>query len=174
VAPSSDRFKYVVTVGGKEYEVEIEELGEGKFKAIVNGKEVIVRVGGAAPAAPEAAPTPKAEVPKPSAPPAAPAVQAVKPAPAPKAPAAPAAPTPVAPPAPAPAGGKAVTAQLPGKVLKVLVKPGDRVKKGDVLLTIESMKMEIEIYAESDGVVKEVRVKPGDPVNTGDVLVILS
>ncbi len=161
------RFKYIVAVGGKEYEVEIEELGKGRFKALINGKEVLVRVGGQAPVTevkPVALSKKAEEVKPPAAPPA--------PAPTPAQPQIPSA-VPAAPPV-TPAGGKAVTAQLPGKVLKVLVKPGDRVRKGDVLLTIESMKMEIEIYAESDGVVKEIKVKPGDPVNTGDVLVVLS
>ncbi|MGC8575221.1 MAG: acetyl-CoA carboxylase biotin carboxyl carrier protein subunit [Caldisericum sp.] len=59
-----------------------------------------------------------------------------------------------------------VLAPLPGKILKVMVKQGDTIKKGDVLLTIEAMKMENEIFAGFDGRVAGVYVKPGDSVNT--------
>lgn len=150
------RRKYVVKVGNTTYEVEVERVSGDVFKALINGKEVQVTVAAVAATTRSAAVTPAPAVTTPTqAPPAQPA----------------AAPTPA--PAPAPAGGKTIVAQLPGKVLKVLVKPGDRVKKGDVVLTIESMKMEVEIFAETEGVIKEVRVKPGDAVNTGDVLVVM-
>jgi len=155
------RRKYVVKVGNTTYEVEVERVSGDVFKALINGKEVQVTVSSAAstaqqaPAAP--APTPVTTAAQAQSTPA-------RPAPA---------PTPALTAAPPPAGGKTIVAQLPGKVLKVLVKPGDRVKKGDVVLTIESMKMEVEIFAESEGVIKEVRVKPGDAVNTGDVLVVM-
>lgn len=64
-------------------------------------------------------------------------------------------------------------APLPGKILKVFVKPGDRVKKGDVLLTIEAMKMENEMFASFDATVAEVYVKPGDKVETNKKLLKL-
>ncbi len=153
--------KYVVKVGNTTYEVEVERISEDVFKAFINGKEVQVTVSAVAAATQPATTTTPASTPAPTvtAPTQAPPAQpAVTPAPA---------------PTPAPAGGKTIVAQLPGKVLKVLVKPGDRVKKGDVVLTIESMKMEVEIFAETEGVIKEVRVKPGDAVNTGDVLVVM-
>jgi biotin carboxyl carrier protein len=67
----------------------------------------------------------------------------------------------------------ALVAQIPGRVLKVLAKPGDTVTKGTVVLTLESMKMEIEIYAHKEGVIKEILVKPGDVVNAGDTLAII-
>jgi biotin carboxyl carrier protein len=70
-------------------------------------------------------------------------------------------------------GKKVLTAPLPGKVLKVLVSPGSRVKKGDLLLTIEAMKMENEFFASEDGVVKEVYVTPGQSVETGGNLLLL-
>ncbi len=152
------RRKYVVKVGNTTYEVEIEKVGGDVFKAFINGKEVQVTVSAvAATTQPATTAPPPTSAPTVTAPTQAPSAQpAVAPTPA-----------------PAPAGGKTIVAQLPGKVLKVLVKPGDRVKKGDVVLTIESMKMEVEIFAETDGVIKEVRVKPGDAVNTGDVLVVM-
>jgi biotin carboxyl carrier protein len=67
-----------------------------------------------------------------------------------------------------------VTAPMPGKVLKVLVKPGDRVKAGDVLVVLEAMKMETTLVAEGDAVVKRVRVAEGATVDHGAVLVELS
>ncbi len=76
--------------------------------------------------------------------------------------------------APAPsAGGKVVKAPLPGKVTRVMVKPGDKVSSGDVLLYIEAMKMENEIVAPSDGEVAQVFVKPGEVVETDQPLVEL-
>jgi len=76
--------------------------------------------------------------------------------------------------APAPsAGGNVVKAPLPGKVTRVMVKPGDKVSSGDVLLYIEAMKMENEIVAPSDGEVVQVFVKPGDVVETDQPLVEL-
>lgn len=154
------RRKYVVKVGNTTYEVEVERVSGDVFKAFINGKEVQVTVSAVTTATQPAATTPAPAVATPA--PASPAQPAAAPTP-----------TPTPAPAPAPAGGKTIVAQLPGKVLKVLVKPGDRVKKGDVVLTIESMKMEVEIFAETEGVIKEVRVKPGDAVNTGDVLVVM-
>uniref|UniRef100_A0A7J3ZKQ4 Acetyl-CoA carboxylase biotin carboxyl carrier protein subunit n=1 Tax=Fervidicoccus fontis TaxID=683846 RepID=A0A7J3ZKQ4_9CREN len=66
-----------------------------------------------------------------------------------------------------------VEAPVPGKVLKVLVGPGDIVDKKTVLLTLESMKMELEVYPPRRGVVKEVLVKPGDFVESGSKLVVM-
>ena len=82
-----------------------------------------------------------------------------------KAPAAPA-PAPAAAPAPAPApvaapvaGGQSVDAPMPGNIISVNVKPGQAVKKGDVLLILEAMKMENEIMAPVAGTVGSVAVK---------------
>ncbi len=63
-----------------------------------------------------------------------------------------------------------VTSSMQGTVLKIKVKKGDTIKKDDVILTIEAMKMEQEIHAEKDGEVKEIFVKEGDPVQRGDIL----
>ncbi len=73
----------------------------------------------------------------------------------------------------APAGAVTVAAPMPGKILSVNVKPGDKVEAGDVLLILEAMKMQNEIMAPEDGTVSEVRVNAGDTVSTGDVMVIL-
>ena len=75
--------------------------------------------------------------------------------------------------APAPTGAVTVEAPMPGKILSVNVKAGDKVEAGDVLLILEAMKMQNEIMAPEDGTVSEVRVNAGDTVTTGDVMVIL-
>ena len=84
-----------------------------------------------------------------------------------------AAPAPVAtkPIAAAPAASNVVAAPLPGTITKVLVKEGDKVKKGDTLLTMEAMKMENSITAEADGIVRKVHVGVGASVNQGDALI---
>lgn len=94
--------------------------------------------------------------------------------PAPKA-AAPA-PKPAAPKAAAPvvsAGATTVEAPLPGNVWKVMVKEGQEVKEGDILIILEAMKMENEIYSPSNGTVAAVHVAEGASVNGGDPLVSL-
>jgi len=64
-----------------------------------------------------------------------------------------------------------ITSPLPGKVLSVKVTAGQKVKEGDLLLTIEAMKMENEIVATTDGTVIEVMVSPETSVQIGDNLV---
>ncbi len=64
-----------------------------------------------------------------------------------------------------------ITSPLPGKILDVKVAAGDKVKEGDLLLTIEAMKMENEIVATVDGTVTEVAAKPDSIVQIGDSLV---
>ncbi len=66
-----------------------------------------------------------------------------------------------------------INAPMVGKVLSVDVKPGDQVKKNDVVLTLEAMKMQIKVYAPADGKVVEVNANAGDVVNTDTVLVTL-
>ncbi|MGX1196069.1 acetyl/propionyl/methylcrotonyl-CoA carboxylase subunit alpha [Parvibaculum sp. MBR-TMA-1.3b-4.2] len=68
-------------------------------------------------------------------------------------------------------GTGAVTAPMPGKVIQVAVKPGDRVKKGSALVVLEAMKMEQTLSAASDGVVASVNAGEGDQVDGGAVLV---
>jgi glutaconyl-CoA/methylmalonyl-CoA decarboxylase subunit gamma len=71
----------------------------------------------------------------------------------------------------APAGAAVVKAPMPGTILKVNVGVGDTVKKGQVLIILEAMKMENEIVAPGDGKVASVNVSKGSSVNAGDVLV---
>lgn len=129
--------KFKVTVNGKAYEVEVEEMG----------------------GAPVAAPAPQAA-----------------------APAAPAAPAPAAAPAAAPApavggpipeGAITVKAPMPGKISALKAEAGQAVKRGDIILVLEAMKMQNDITATADGTLHEIRVNPGDNVKTGDVLAVI-
>ena len=63
---------------------------------------------------------------------------------------------------------------MPGNILDVRVSAGQTVKKGDVLLILEAMKMENEILAARDGVVASVAVAKGATVNSGDVMLTLN
>ncbi len=71
------------------------------------------------------------------------------------------------------AGAFAVKAPLPGSIFKMIVAEGDVVKKGDVLLIMEAMKMENNIMSEKDGTVKSIKVKVGDSVLQDDVILEL-
>ncbi|MDM7274062.1 sodium-extruding oxaloacetate decarboxylase subunit alpha [Sulfurihydrogenibium azorense] len=64
-----------------------------------------------------------------------------------------------------------VSSPMPGKVTSIKVNLGDRVKKGDVVLTVEAMKMENEIHAPIDGTVSDIFVKVGDNVNPDECLI---
>ena len=123
------------------------------YNITVNGTTYVVNVEevtGAAAPAPVAAP-------------AAPAAPVAAPAPK----AAPAAPK-------ANAGAVAVKAPMPGNIMKINVKAGDAVKKGDVLVVLEAMKMENDICAPADGTVASVEVSQGATVETDATLVTLN
>lgn len=95
-------------------------------------------------------------------------------APAPVQAAAPAAtPVQVAAPAPAaaPAGAKAIVSPMPGTIVSVKVAVGDTVKNGDLVAVLEAMKMENEIFSNTDGKVVAVNAAAGANVNTGDAIV---
>lgn len=107
--------------------------------------------------------TPKAAAPAPKAAPAPAAAPKAAPAPA----AAPAAPA-------GAAGAVAVTAPMPGKILGVKASAGQAVKRGQVLLILEAMKMENEIVAPQDGTVATINVAVGDSVEPGATLATLN
>jgi 3-methylcrotonyl-CoA carboxylase alpha subunit len=67
--------------------------------------------------------------------------------------------------------GAALTAPMPGKIVQVLAKPGDRVKKGQALVILEAMKMEHTLAAPADRVIEEVRVSAGEQVVEGALVV---
>jgi len=66
-----------------------------------------------------------------------------------------------------------VPAHITGTVWKIETKVGEQVKTGDVLVILESMKMEMPVEAPEDGKVAEIRCKESQPVSEGDVLVVL-
>ena len=130
-----------------------------ELKITVNGVTYAVEVekvgGSIATSAPVAAPVAAAPV----------AVAApVAAAPAPKA-----APAPVA----LAAGDTSINAPMPGKVSKVNVKVGDTIKKGDVVLILEAMKMQNEITSPVAGTIKVVNPSNGDNVKPGQLLVVI-
>lgn len=120
------------------------------YTITVNGTPYSVTVEEGTSSAPVAAPAP---IPAPQAAPA--------PAPAPKA-------------APAAAGSVTVDAPMPGNILDIKVANGAAVKKGDVLVILEAMKMENDIVAPQDGTVASINVNKGDTVEAGQTLVSLS
>ncbi|UCD09865.1 MAG: sodium-extruding oxaloacetate decarboxylase subunit alpha [Dehalococcoidales bacterium] len=67
----------------------------------------------------------------------------------------------------------AIVSKMQGMILAVKVKAGDKVKEGDILLTIEAMKMQNNIVAEYDGTVKELFTFQGEVVNAGDILMVV-
>ena len=69
--------------------------------------------------------------------------------------------------------GGSILAPMPGTINDVRVKVGDNIKKGQVLLILEAMKMENEIMANSDGTVKAVNISKGASVSVGDVLITI-
>ena len=77
---------------------------------------------------------------------------------------------PAAKPAAAAGAGEKITAPMPGNILSVNVSAGQAVKKGDVLMVLEAMKMENEIMASKAGKVTSVAVSKGATVATGDLL----
>ena len=91
--------------------------------------------------------------------------------------AAPAAPVAAAPSAPAASGAEGavkVSAPMPGKILAIKANVGQALKKGDVVMVLEAMKMETEIVAPADGTVAGINVAVGDSVESGDTLASLN
>ena len=89
------------------------------------------------------------------------------------APAAAPAAAPVAAPVSAPAGGEQVTSPMPGNILAVNVAAGDTVRKGQVLMILEAMKMENDIMCPCDGKIVSVSVTKGATVESGTLLCVI-
>ncbi len=75
--------------------------------------------------------------------------------------------------APVSGSGEKVTSPMPGNILSVNVKVGDKVTKGSLLCVLEAMKMENEIVAPSDGVITAINVNKGDQVESGTLLIVM-
>ena len=76
-------------------------------------------------------------------------------------------------PAAAPAGGEQVTSPMPGTILSINVAAGDTVKRGQVLMILEAMKMENEIMCPCDGKVASVNTSKGSSVESGTLLCVI-
>jgi len=70
-----------------------------------------------------------------------------------------------------PGNASHIGAPMPGVISRVFINQGQEVKAGDVLLSIEAMKMETALHAERDGKVAEVLVRPGDQIDAKDLLI---
>ncbi|SFE09513.1 acetyl-CoA carboxylase biotin carboxyl carrier protein subunit [Trichococcus pasteurii] len=127
--------KFKIAIDGKEYLVEMEEIG--------GVQQPVQAPVAAAPAAPVAAPAEQA------------------------------APAPVAAPVSA-ASGDAMTAPMPGTILRLLVNIGDEVKENQPLMILEAMKMENEVVANHAGKVAGIHVNQGQVVNAGDALITIA
>ena len=93
------------------------------------------------------------------------------------APAPAAAPAPATPKAPASSGSESnvkITSPMPGKIISIKASPGQAVKKGEVILILEAMKMENEIVAPEDGTVSSINVTDGQSIESGDLLATLN
>ena len=129
------------TIGGQKYETTVKEIEPNVAEVVVNGTSFIVEF--------QKNESKKVKAARVAAPTAAPTAATVA----------------------KPAGAATVKSPLPGSIVKVMVKPGDSVKKGDTLLTMESMKMENVVASEYTGTVKNVLVAAGQNVMQDDKLV---
>lgn len=144
--------KIKVIVNEKPYEVEVGDMSVSPFTVVVNGQSYQVTLEGEQ--VQEVRPVASA--------PAAPAPRPVAPAPVPAP-----APKPAAVPA---ASGDVLTAPMPGVILDIAVKPGDKVTVGQQLCALEAMKMKNAIRSPREGTIASVEVQDGQRVNYGEVL----
>jgi biotin carboxyl carrier protein len=70
-------------------------------------------------------------------------------------------------------GDRNLASQIPGRVVTIAAKPGAEVKKGDVVVVLESMKMQVAVKAHKDGTLKEIKVKQGASVARNDILAVI-
>lgn len=70
-------------------------------------------------------------------------------------------------------GDRNLASAIPGRVVNIMAKAGTEVKKGDIIVVLESMKMQVAVKAHKDGNLKEIRVKPGSTVARNDLLAII-
>jgi len=70
-------------------------------------------------------------------------------------------------------GENRLSSQIPGRVVSVLAKIGTEVKKGDSIVILESMKMQVAVKAHKDGLIKEIRTKEGSTVARYDIVAVI-
>jgi biotin carboxyl carrier protein len=145
--------EYVLTIDQKEYRAEVKEINAESALILVDGREFRVGLQQLALSKLLPAEARKSEV-KGEAPVARPAALA-----------------PLEPPPPGGAGSNIVKSPLPGLIIDVKVREGEKVRAGQNVVVMEAMKMENQIQATIDGTVKKIFVKKGDNVAEGDTLV---
>jgi len=146
--------KYKLKVNDQKIEVEVQNFSRKKATLVVNGKKLEVAVKSTQRDAPKEKRgavmpnrAPASAVPVASAAPAAPA---------------------------APAAAGAIAAPIPGLIMNIYVKEGDKVTAGQTVVKMEAMKMENQINAPADGTVTEVKVAEGANVAQGEILVVVA
>ena len=138
-----------IKVGERWYTVEVGDLSHSPIEVIVEGERFQVEVEGL-PSQPPTRPrrgrtsSPRIGVP----PPQSPSAERVS-------------------------SDKILRSPMPGRVISILVRPGEQVSVGDEVCVVEAMKMEQSIRANQDGVVKAIHVQPMDSVSTNDPLIEL-
>jgi biotin carboxyl carrier protein len=147
---------YRISVGGKKFDVEIGPIVDGQARVSVNNRSYDVVVENFAEVAAGIPPAAAAEASAIPAKPSRSAVSLLNPSQVAFA-----------------AGDDALSAPIPGLILEVRVKVGDKVTAGQIVAVMEAMKMENNLIAQKDGVVKEIRVQKGTEVSTGDVIMII-
>ena len=70
-------------------------------------------------------------------------------------------------------GENKLLSQIPGRVVSIMVKAGDQIKKGDSVMVLESMKMQVAVKAHKDGQIRDTKVKIGDTVSRNDVVAVI-
>ncbi|HXV87700.1 MAG TPA: acetyl-CoA carboxylase biotin carboxyl carrier protein subunit [Nitrososphaeraceae archaeon] len=70
-------------------------------------------------------------------------------------------------------GENKLLSQIPGRVVSIMVKAGDQIKKGDSVIVLESMKMQVAVKAHKDGQVRDTKVKIGDTVSRNDIVAVI-
>jgi len=141
--------EYQLVIDGREFNVEVGDLSVSPVRVVVNGQVKVVEFRRAKdlraePPAVATTPMPAQEA-RPSLPP----VEA----------------------APISGEGRAIKAPMPGKILSILVAVGDPVSEGDILCTLEAMKMEMPISSTASGAVQALHAQVGDTVDYDDPLV---
>ena len=138
-----------VRVGGRWHAVEVGELSGSPVTVTVDGETFEVEVEGLPPAAPARPRRGRTQTPGILVPPPASRVN------------------------PTTADGNVIRSPMPGRVISILVRPGDTVSVGQEVCVVEAMKMEQSIRSPQNGTVKEIRVQPMDSVRTNDPLMEL-
>jgi biotin carboxyl carrier protein len=70
-------------------------------------------------------------------------------------------------------GENKLLSQIPGRVVSIMLKVGDQVKKGDSIIVLESMKMQVAVKSHKEGKIRDIKVKVGDTVSRNDIVALI-